>query len=347
VEVNVHHVTRGHIAGVRVEFVAPHAPTPLSPSEITGAIQQSGLPTSARQWALEAWQAILDAEAKVHHADPKDVHLEELGDPDTVLDITSAAVIVEALGRPQFYVPSVTLGTGMVRTRAGLLPVPAPATAELLKGFPTAAGTVKGELATPTGAAILRTLHPSFRWPEARWTDIGYGAGTRETEVPNVLRVLVGEEEVKSEAEEIVLLLTDMDDMNPEYFPYVQELLLKAGALDVSAETLLMKKGRPGLRIQVMTLPALQDTLTDILFRETTTLGVRFIPAKRKVLTRKMQRVRTAYGTVKVKVGLLNETVVNVAPEHEDCLRLAKATGTPLKVVYQAALAAAGDELHP
>jgi len=341
VEVRVHHVTRGHISGLRVEFVAPHAPARLSVSQITGAIQQAGLSASACQWALETWRTLLEAEAKVHHADPEDVHLHELGDPDTVLDIAAAAVIVEALGRPQFYTPRVTVGTGMVRSRSGWLPVPAPATMELLKGFPTAVGNVKGELTTPTGAAILRTLRPRFRWPEARWKQIGYGAGTKELDMPNVLRVLVGEEEVSPTTEEIVLLFTDVDDMNPEYLPYIQEQLLKAGAVDVSAETVLMKKGRPGLRLQVMAPPALQDTLTEMLFRETTTLGVRVIPARRKVLARKTRRVQTAYGPVRVKIGFLNDTVVNVAPEYEDCQRLSKATGTPLKVVYQAALAAA------
>jgi uncharacterized protein (TIGR00299 family) protein len=348
VEVGTHDVTRGHIAGLRIEFVTRQAPAHLAVSQVEDAIQHSRLSKTARLWASEVWRSLLDAEAKVHNSDPGDVQLEELGDPDTVLDIVAAAVIIETLGDAQFYVPMVVLGTGMVRTRAGLLPVPAPATMELLKGFPTTAGDVRAELTTPTGAAILRALHPEFRWPEARWTDVGYGAGTKEFDRPNVLRVLVGEEEAnKGEegaspaAEAIVLLFTDVDDMNPEFLPYVREQLMKAGALDVSAETVLMKKGRQGLRLQVMAPPSTQDALTDVLFRETTTLGVRTLPATRKVLERKIRRLRTPYGYVRVKIGYLNGSVANVAPEYEDCQRAAKATGTPLKQVYEATLAAA------
>jgi uncharacterized protein (TIGR00299 family) protein len=268
-----------------------------------------------------------------------------MGHADTLFDLTCAATIVEKLDDAAFYMPRLIAGSGHVKIQHGVYPVPAPATVLLLKDIPWTAGEVEFELVTPTGAAILRALHPRFAWPEARWSAIGYGAGGKELPRPNVLRVLVGESEGDAKSDEVVLIMADVDDMSPEHFPYVQELLLEAGALDVSAENILMKKGRPGLRIQVMSPPDLTDSLTETLFRETTTLGVRLLPVQRRILDREVRSVETPYGTVRVKIGSLSGEALNAAPEYEDCKALARSKGVPLKAVYQAAMEAANREI--
>jgi uncharacterized protein (TIGR00299 family) protein len=341
VEVAAKRVHRGPLSATHITFSAPQAPQRLTPPQFQAAVQASQLPPAAKEWVLKAWRSLMEAEAAVHGASPDDVHLHELGDVDTLWDLASAAAIVERLGPTDFYAPRVALGSGWVRTHHGPLPVPAPAVLVLLKGFPTVAGDVSMELTTPTGAAILRALSPSPQWPEARWSAIGHGAGTRELPIPNVLRVLVGEAAAIAQSDQVVLLITDVDDMDPQHFPYVQERLLAAGALDASGETVLMKKGRPGLRIQVLAPPHLEGALAEILFRETTTLGMRVIPAQRRILERRFQSVTTPYGEVSVKLGILAGRVVNAAPEHEECRRLAQAQGVPLKLVHQAAVAAA------
>lgn len=341
VQVRAEQVTRAALVGIRIEFDAKEAPPHLEPGETVRVVEGGSLPEGVKEWLLGAWRAILQAEASAHGTTVEDVHLHEMGHIDTLFDLTCAAVIVEKLKDATFYLPRLVLGTGTVRTQHGVYPVPAPATVELLKGIPCTGGDVEAELTTPTGAAIVRALKPRYEWPEARWSSVGYGAGGRELPRPNLLRVLVGESVARTEGDEVVLILADVDDLSPEYFPHAQERLLEAGALDVSAESVLMKKGRPGLRIQVMAPPHLVDSLAEIVFRETTTLGVRLLPVRRRILARETRRVDTPYGPVRVKVGCLGGHVVNVSPEHEDCRELALASGVPLKVIYQAAVAAA------
>ncbi len=341
VEVRAEPVSRAAIGALHVEFDAPEAPSHLHADDTVRLVEGSELADGAKAWILEAWQAIVEAEASVHGSEPGHVHLHEMGHIDTLFDLASAATIVEKLRDAAFHLPRLVVGKGQVRMQHGVYPVPAPATVALLKGIPWTAGEVEAELTTPTGAAILRTLKLCFAWPEARWSSIGYGAGTRELPRPNVLRVLVGEPVGDVERDEVVLVLADVDDMSPEHFPYVQERLLEAGALDVGAESVLMKKGRPGLRIQVMAPPHLADTLATVMFQETTTLGVRLLPVKRRVLSREVREVETPYGAVRVKVGSMGGKVVNVSPEYEDCRKLARTSGVPLKAVYQAATAAA------
>ena len=353
VEIKAETVARASIAGIKIRFEAHQAPHHLDPKETAGLVKDSPLSREAKHWFHKGWRAILEAEAAVHGTTPDDVHLHEMGHVDTIFDLICAALIAEKLRGAMFYLPRLVVGVGSVRTQHGIYPVPAPATAALLKEIPYTAGDVKAELATPTGAAILHTLKPCHRWPKARWSNIGYGAGARQLPQPNLLRVLVGEavEPVQGDeavgpvqGDEVIVILADVDDMSPEYFPYVQEKLLAAGAVDVSGENILMKKGRPGLRIQVMASSELVDTLTELLFRETTTLGVRMLPPiRRRMLTREIKTVQTPYGAVTVKLGLLGDCVVNVAPEHESCRHVARASGVPLKVVYQEAMAASKD----
>lgn len=338
-------VSRQSIGSVYITFESPEAPSHLHADETQKVVESSALTDGAKAWILGAWRTILEAEASVHGTKPDHVHLHEMGHVDTLFDLTCAATIVEKLDNATFYVPRLVTGSGHVKMQHGVYPVPAPATVLLLKDIPWTAGEVEFELVTPTGAAILRALRTRFTWPEARWSSIGYGAGGKELPRPNVLRVLVGESEGDAGADEVVLIMADVDDMSPEHFPYVQELLLEAGALDVSAENILMKKGRPGLRIQVMSPPHLADTLAEAMFRETTTLGVRLLPVQRRILDREVRSVETPYGTVRVKIGSLRGEVLNVSPEYEDCKALARSNGVPLKAVYQAATEAARREI--
>ena len=341
VQVRAEQVSRASLAGIQIGFVAREAPSRLRPDETVRVLESSSLPEGVKRWVLEAWRSIVGVEASLHGAAVEDVHLHEMGNIDTLFDLTCAAVIVEKLGDVTFYLPRLVLGTGTVKMQHGVYPVPAPATVGLLKGIPCVAGDVEAELTTPTGAAIVRALKPHYCWPQARWFSVGYGAGAKELPRPNVLRVLVGEAVARAEGDEVVLIMADVDDLSPEYFPYAQERLLEAGALDVSAESVIMKKGRPGLRIQVMAPPHLVDSLAEVVFQETTTLGVRLLPVRRRVLARGTRKVETPYGVVTVKLGSLGGRVVNVSPEHEDCRALARSSGVPLKMIYQAALVAA------
>ncbi|GBC76389.1 hypothetical protein HRbin07_00589 [bacterium HR07] len=219
--------------------------------------------------------------------------------------------------------------------------MPAPATLELLRDFPVYSSGIETELVTPTGAAIIRDLVSDFSMPAARWQQIGYGAGTKELSQPNVLRVLVGESIAHFESDETVVIETEIDDMNPELFPYVQQKLFDQGAKSVSAQSILMKKGRPGLLVRVLCDAPSVDKLCEILFRETTTLGAIYYSVQRKKLARKILEIHTQYGPVRVKLGLLGSEIINIAPEYEDCKKLAQEQGIALKEVYRVALEAA------
>jgi len=309
-------------------------------AEIKGLIQASGLAGAEKQRALQIFQSLAEAEAKIHNVPIESVHFHELGALDSILDIVGAAVIVEKLQIEKYYASKINVGSGFVETEHGRLPVPSPAALELLKEAPIYSSGIESELVTPTGAAILKNLVKSYEMPEARWQHIGYGAGSKDLSAhPNVLRVMVGESaETKYIEDEAVIIETEIDDMNPEFFPHVQAKLFERGALSVSLQNVLLKKGRPGFRIRVLSPKEVVDALLEIIFRETTTLGVTLQNVKRKKLDRKIVEIETRYGKVRVKLGLLGNEIVNVAPEYEDCKKLAEEQGAPLKGVYQLAL---------
>lgn len=308
--------------------------------EIRRLIEQSRLQEGEKRRALGIFQHLAEAEAKIHGTAVEEVHFHEVGALDSIVDIVGAAVVLEALAAERYYTSKINLGSGSVKTRHGLLPVPAPATLELLKGLPTYSSGVEAELTTPTGAAILKHLAPQYGLPAARWQTIGYGAGTQELKTPNVLRVLVGEslpQEPGWERQEALVIEADIDDMSPELLPHVRERLFKEGAQDVSWHPLQMKKGRLGFRLCVLGLPEDADRLCEVIFRETTTLGVRIHRVEKRILERKIVKVETPYGAVRVKLGLFGGKVVNVAPEYEDCVQLAARRGAPLKEVMRLA----------
>ncbi|HED04121.1 MAG TPA: LarC family nickel insertion protein, partial [Candidatus Fraserbacteria bacterium] len=254
---------------------------------------------------------------------------------------------IEQLQIERWYASKVNLGSGMVQTQHGLYPVPAPATLELLKGLPTYSSDVEAELITPTGAAILRHLRPEFRLPAARWSVSGYGAGTRELEIPNALRVLFGQPLARPIAEqEATVIETDLDDMSPELLPYLREKLFAAGAQDVSWHSLQMKKGRWGVRLYLLAAAERIDALSELLFRETTTLGLRLHRVNKRILERELISVKLPGGMVRVKLGRLGQEIVNVKPEYEDCRELAINSGLPLEQIERLARAAAEEQLQ-
>ena len=319
-------------------------------SSILEVIAAASISDSAKHKVNSIFAALGEAEAKIHNTDIAKVHFHEVGAADAIVDIVCAAVGSEALQVDQILASPLNVGGGTVRCAHGTMPIPAPATLELLKGIPIYSGEIQNELVTPTGAAIARTLVTQFGLrPSMRTEKIGYGAGYRDfAGHPNVLRVAIGETVDLLQpdrtpchelpAEEIAILEANLDDLNPQVIGYVADRLLKAGALDVFTTSVQMKKSRPGTVLTVLALPNLETQLRDILFSETSTLGVRSRREQRHALARRHETVRTVWGDIRVKVGSLNGTDSNVAPEYEDCRRIAAERNVPLKTVMEEAL---------
>lgn len=297
---------------------------------ILGLIQRSGLPERVCRNAAAVFQNLGQAEAKVHGVPIEKVHFHEVGAVDSIADIVGACLGFELLGVEAVYCSAVNVGNGTVRTEHGTLPVPAPATAELLRGKPVYAQGPEAELTTPTGAALAVTLARDFGpLPPMRISETGYGAGERDfPQQANVLRVIVGEASGATEAATVSVIEANLDDASPEVLAYALERLLEAGALDVSLAPLLMKKGRPGTLLRVIARPEDRERLAAMVFAETTTLGLRWWDAERRVQERRWVEVQTRYGKVRIKIG---ESAW--APEYEDCRRLAREAGVPLKDV--------------
>lgn len=329
-------VKRGALAATRLSFEFEAERTaPRDFRAIRRLIELSGLTDGERRRALEIFEALARAEAKIHDVPLDEVHFHEVGALDSILDVVGAAVAIEALEIDAWYSAKINLGSGFIHTDHGELPVPAPATLELLKGLPTYSSGIEAELTTPTGAAILAHLSPRFALPPARWNAVGYGAGARDLERPNALRILLGEalEYAGTETEEALVIETDIDDMSPQLLPYVQEWLFERGAQDVTWHPVHMKKGRLGMRLSVLSPPERGDALCELVFRETTTLGLRIYRVEKRRLEREIIDVETVYGRVHVKIARLGDRTVNVAPEYDDCERLARERGVPLKEV--------------
>ncbi|HOB43756.1 MAG TPA: nickel pincer cofactor biosynthesis protein LarC [Bacillota bacterium] len=310
-------------------------------SAIEKLLDGSGLDAEVRETSRAIFRRLAEAEALVHGIPVDRVHFHEVGAIDTVVDVVGAVAGLRIMGVERVFASPIHVGTGLVRCAHGTLPVPAPATAELLRNVPVYATGVRGELATPTGAAIITTLAESFGpIPEISIERIGYGAGRHDFEIPNLLRVLIGKTmqhystEDGDAACDLVTVECNIDDMNPEFYEHVMDLLLKRGALDAFVTPVLMKKGRPGHLITVLTPRAALDIVTTTLFEETTTLGVRIQEVSRRTAQREWINVSTEYGVVRVKVARFGDRLVNVAPEYEDCRKLAKEYGVPLKAVY-------------
>lgn len=324
-------------------------------NEIRKIICAAKISESARQTAIVIFEKLGAAESKIHNVPIEKIHFHEVGAVDALVDIVCAAVGAEALGVDEFICSPLNVGGGTVECAHGTFPVPTPATVELLKGAPVYSSGIQAELVTPTGAAIVATLVKRFEpFPSVQIEKSGYGAGTRDfAGHPNVLRITISEvvpaiagegvratQEHATQLETITVLEANLDDLNPQVFGYVMDRLLEAGALDAFAVPVQMKKNRPGVVLSVLSKPEDADDLTKIIFNETTTLGIRRRKEQRQILARRWETVSTRFGEVRIKIGNMNGSVSNYAPEYEDCRRIAVEHRVPLKLVMQEAVQA-------
>ena len=328
--------------------VHPHAHSHgKSYRQVRTLLKKADLETPIRNRALAIFEAMAVAEGKVHGVAPDDVHFHEVGAVDAIVDITGAAIGLERLGIERVTASPVALGHGSVQTEHGLLPLPAPATLELLRGIPTVPAHVAWETVTPTGAAILRTIVDEFSpLPAMTVEKIGHGAGNdRPGPMPNILRAVLGSAGEKF-FDRIVSLECNLDDFVPEHFDYLMERLFKCGALDVSLQNIQMKKNRPGFLVRVLARPNQRIELAEILMAESTTLGVRTVEWDRGVLPRHSQKVITPYGRIVVKFVRKSDGRMDVSAEYDDCKRAARKHDVALREVIQAAELAAQDTLE-
>ncbi|MFZ7102938.1 MAG: nickel pincer cofactor biosynthesis protein LarC [Peptococcaceae bacterium] len=298
-------------------------------------IMQGDIPQDVKDLALKIFRKLARSEAKVHGTTLEKVHFHEVGAVDAIVDIVGAAYGIYKLGITKVYSSPLNVGQGTVKCAHGLMPIPAPATAELLTDALTYSNEVKGELVTPTGAAIITTLTDYFgAQPLLKIKKVAYGAGTWDLAVPNVLRLTLGEEPENTEKDQSVIIETNIDDMNPEFYDYLMDKLFAAGAVDVYYMPVQMKKNRPGTLVSVTSNLTDHTPIIDVLLQETTTLGLRISPVQRVKLTKEYKRINTPWGEVTVKLGKMGEKILNIKPEYEDCKAIAKKTGLPLKEVW-------------
>ena len=337
-EVRFEKTKRRGIAATKFTVMAAQAKVHRHLPDIFRLIDQAGLPERVKQNAKAVFQRLGEAEAAVHNVPLERVHFHEVGAVDSIADIVGACLGFELLGAEEIHCSPINVGSGTVKTEHGVLPVPAPATVALLAGKPVYSRGPAMELTTPTGAAVAATLAVRFGPPPPMTlAAAGYGAGGADfAEHANVLRVLIGEASGATEATTVSILEANVDDLSPQVLGYAMERLIGEGALDVSFSPVFMKKNRPGTLLRVIARPEDQEKLAAVLFAETSTLGLRILPAERRVQARRIVEVETRYGAVRVKVSGDGA----YAPEYEDCRRLARERGVPLKeILNEASLA--------
>jgi pyridinium-3,5-bisthiocarboxylic acid mononucleotide nickel chelatase len=324
------------IGATRFHVICPDQEAGRSWRQIQSLVNRSSLPPAVKETGIKIFARLAEAEGKIHRIAPEKVHFHEIGATDSIVDIMAAAAGTHELGIDAFHFSRIPLGRGLTRALHGPLPVPGPATLELLKGLPVQGIDLDGETVTPTGAAILSTLGKSFgAQPSMTMEKIGYGAGQRDfPNRPNVFRLVIGTDATLSSQEEMLVIETNIDDMNPEFYDYVFDRLLAAGARDVFLSPVQMKKNRPGTLLRVIAEPKDRDTLARIILSETSTIGVRYYPVGRIILKRISEKLKTRYGTIRVKVVEEPDGTKRVAPEYDDLKRIAAAKKIPLKLLY-------------
>ncbi len=339
-----HHHHHAHGGAVAMETHV-HRTLP----EIDALIDRSRLSAAGKDRAKALFARLGEVEGTIHGTPAEQVHLHEVGSLDSIVDIVSTVHALELLAPDRIVASALNVGSGTIRSSHGLYPVPAPATVRLLEGVPVYSGTQRAEMVTPTGALLITSYATEFGGiPPMKISTIGYGAGARSFEdTPNVLRVLIGEADTASPSHSVVVIEAEIDDMNPQIFGVVMDKLLAAGALDVFYTPVQMKKNRPGTLLSVIAPPAVREKLTSTIFRETTTIGVRYREMTRECLDRETQTVTTAFGPVRVKVARRNGEILNAAPEFEDCVRLAETSGRSVKDIQAAATKAWLDARRP
>ena len=307
--------------------------------EIYGLIDGSRLSAAGKDRAKSLFARLGEVEGAIHGTPPEAVHLHEVGALDSIVDIVSAVCALESIGADRIVSSPLNVGSGTICLSHGLYPVPAPATVRLLEGVPIYAGPQRTEMVTPTGALLVTSYATEFGpIPAMRVKQTGYGAGARDLpDTPNVLRVLIGESDSTAPSHSVAVIEAEIDDMNPQIFGIVMDRLLAEGALDVFYTPIQMKKNRPGTLMSVIAVPSARERLTSTIFRETTTIGVRYREMTRECLDRETQTLATPLGPVRFKVARRNGEILNASPEFDDCVRLAEQTGRSVKDVQAAA----------
>jgi hypothetical protein len=333
-------VTRSGIAATKVDVIIDNKEHwERNLADILKFIESSGLATAIKQKSGMIFKRLAEAEAKVHGTTVDKIHFHEVGAVDSIVDIVGSVIGMELLGISQVMTSPINVGSGSVKTSHGLLPVPAPATAELLRGIPFYESSTKFELTTPTGAAIISTLCVFFgRLPTMKMERIAYGAGDKDFPgLPNVLRLMIGEPAPAYEADTSIVIETNIDDMNPQAYDYVVERLMQQGAQDVYLTPIIMKKGRPAILLSALADKSKADTLLDTIFRETTSIGVRIQEVGRKKLIREIKEIDTVYGKIRIKISKRGDEILTATPEYEDCKKIAEDKKIPLKQVMEEA----------
>jgi uncharacterized protein (TIGR00299 family) protein len=327
------------VHGIRTtcfHVVCPDKEPARSWKEIRSLISSSGLHPTVKEAGINIFSCLAEAESKIHGIASEKVHFHEIGATDSIVDIVAVAISAHELAIDAFYFSRIPLGRGMTHARHGPLPVPGPATLELLKGIPVQGIDLDSETVTPTGAAIVKALGEGFgAQPHMTIQKIGYGAGQKDfAERPNLFRLVIGTDAVPWKQEEMLVIETNIDDMNPEFYDYVFDQLLNAGARDVFLSPIQMKKNRPGTLLRVIAEPKDRDALARTILSETSTIGIRYYPVSRVILKRKSEKLKTPYGTIRVKVVEEPNGTRRLAPEYDDLKRIASAKKIPLKLLY-------------
>ena len=340
-DIKVRRTKRAGLGAMTFVPIAPDEHHHRNLKEITAIISGSKIGDKAKKTAIAIFKRLAEAEAKVHRTKPQKIHFHEVGAVDSIVDIVSAAIGLEALGIEKVYCSPMSVGGGTVKVAHGRLPVPAPATAELIKGVPAAGGPINKELLTPTGAAILTTIAEGFcELPAMKVTTIGYGAGTLDCEeFANVVRLIVGEAgcDAEANADTVCLLETNIDDVSGEVVACVMDSVFENGALDVFTSAINMKHNRPAVKMSVICEPGSVQRIEQIIFEAGLTFGIRRQMLQRSKLAREFVTAKTEYGDIRIKVGRWRGKIVNAKPEFADCARAAERCSVPVKAVLEAA----------
>ena len=342
-KLNVRKVDKNGFAATKVDVEVGEQPHSRPLPVIEKVVQDSGISDSVKRRAIEVMRLIAVEEAAIHGMPLEQVHLHEVSGEDAIIDIVGTLLGVERLGLERIICSPLPLGRGFIDGAHGAIPLPAPAAVAILKGLPVIGSEIEAELVTPTGAALVKHLAISFGGlPAMKLESVGYGAGTWNLKIPNLLRVFIGEADAAAVNVEFVSLLeSNIDDENPEHYQYVMELLFAAGALDVWLAPVQMKKNRPAVVLSILAKPGDVSSLTAIILGQTKTLGVRQSELRRATLQRRILEVTTTFGTVRVKIADLGEGKQKIAPEYDDCAACARKSGASLDDVSFAARAAA------
>jgi uncharacterized protein (TIGR00299 family) protein len=339
VHLNIKKVLKGGVSAIQVivegrEEKRSHRDL----EEMLKIIERSGLEADVKQRSKEIFRRIAAVEAKIHKKPMEEIHFHEIGGLDSVVDIVGAVWGVRQLGIDRLFVSKVNVGTGFIKCEHGILPIPAPATLALMKGKPIYSSGVEKELLTPTGAAILTSLASEFgQMPLMKVERIGYGAGRHDLPHPNLLRLIIGTRTTTSGRERVTVIETTIDDMNPQFYDYVMEQLLKMEVLDIFLTPIAMKKNRPATLVTVICFPEKLPPILEFFLKETTTLGLRWHEEERAKSDREIQAHKTKYGKIHFKLAKWDGKIVNLSPEYEDCKRLALEKGIPLKQIFEEA----------